>query len=324
MQSSWILLLPKKDPLRNSISPKPDVSNIMTLVPGDVVITGTPLLAGWSGKMWAVNQGLERIEGVLDAARFVLLCDGDIHHGPGNLRRLVDKAERNGLGLVSLMVRLPVSGFWDGFLIPAFVFFFQKLYPFAWVADGRRKTAGAAGGCMLVRRSVLAQIGGVGSIRSAIIDDCALAAEIKKHAPIWLGLSKSTRGLRGYGGLGDIWRMVTRTAFVQLNYSATLLGGTVLGMIALYCLPPGAVIYGLAGGGLTQALIGFAAWVLIALAYGPTLRLYGRNVLLGFLLPGAALMFTLMTLDAARRHWQGHPPAWKGRPNRAQPEAERK
>jgi hopene-associated glycosyltransferase HpnB len=289
-----------------------------------VVIDGAPLPAGWSGKMWAVNQGLERIAQVLDTARFVLLCDADIEHGEGNLRRLVGKAERDGLGLVSLMARLPAEGFWDGLLIPAFVFFFQKLYPFAWVADNARKTAGAAGGCMLVRRSVLAQIGGVGSIRRAIIDDCALAAAIKKHAPLWLGLSRSTRGLRPYGGLGDIWRMVTRTAFVQLNYSALLLAGTVLGMTALYLLPPAALIYGWASGSALLAFIGLAAWALMAGAYGPTLARYGRPFPFGLLLPLAAFLFTLMTLDAARRHWLGRPPGWKGRPNRAEPETGRK
>ncbi len=292
------------------------------------VIAGAPLPAGWSGKMWAVSQGLGEIDRVLDAARFVLLCDADIHHGQGILRRLVAKAEGDGLGLVSLMARLPADRFWQGLLIPAFVFFFQKLYPFAWVADGARKTAAAAGGCMLVRRSVLRRIGGVGSIRAAIIDDCALAAAIKTHAPIWLGLAGSTagglRGLRGDGGLGDIWRMVTRTAFVQLKYSAILLGATVLGMTALYVLPPAALIYGAAGGDGFTGLIGLAAYASMVLAYGPTLGHYDRHFLCGLFLPVAALLFTLMTLDAARRHWLGRPPGWKGRPAHPQPEYGRK
>ncbi|MDP6173749.1 MAG: glycosyltransferase, partial [Rhodospirillales bacterium] len=262
------------------------------------VIDGASLEEGWSGKMWAVHQGLKRLEEAHPGARFVLLCDGDIQHGPDNLRRLVAKAEVESLGLVSLMARLPVVGFWDGLLIPAFVFFFQKLYPFAWVADAGRATAGAAGGCMLVRRGLLDKVGGVTAIRDAIIDDCALARLIKPHAPIWLGLGQATRGLRPYGGLGDIWRMVTRTAFVQLNYSALLLAGTVLAMLIIYIAPPAALIHGWVHGAWPMVLAGLLGWGLMILAYGPTLRRYGRNAVHGLLLPLAALLFTLMTLDA--------------------------
>lgn len=280
-----------------------------------IVRTGT-LPAGWTGKMWAVERGLAEIGRVLPEARFVLLTDADIEHDPANLTRLVAKAEDEALGLVSLMVRLKAETPWEKLLIPAFVFFFQKLYPFPWVNDPARRMAAAAGGCMLVRRSVLEAVGGMQPIRDAVIDDCALARAIKARAPIWLGLTQETRSLRGYAALSGIWRMVARTAFVQLRFSALALAGTVIGMAVLYLAAPALAAAGaLAGDGVLLAA-GGAAWTLMAIAYRPTLKLYGQGLARAWLLPLAAFLYTLMTVDSARRHWTGNAPLWKGRPNR--------
>lgn len=277
------------------------------------VVPGKPLEAGWSGKLWAVHQGLEAARRIDPEARYLLLTDADIEHDPANLRRLVDKAEWEGLDLTSLMVRLRCESAWERLLIPAFVFFFQKLYPFPWVNDPEHETAGAAGGCMLVRRTALDKIGGVESIRGALIDDCTLAVRIKENGPIWLGLADETRSLRAYDGLGDIWRMVARTAFVQLDHSALKLAGTVLGMVLIYLAGPLAVGLGALWNDPTALGWGFGAWVLMGVAYTPTLTLYRRSVFEAALLPVAGLLYTLMTLDSARRHWQGRGGAWKGR-----------
>jgi hopene-associated glycosyltransferase HpnB len=270
------------------------------------VVAGQPLEPGWTGKLWAMNQGLAKAAEVAPEARYVLFTDADIEHDPGNLRRLVDKAEWESLDLVSLMVRLRCESFWERLLIPAFVFFFQKLYPFRWVNDPDSRTAGAAGGCMLVRLLALREAGGLGPIRDRVIDDCALGALLKKEGPIWLGLARDgTRSLRAYEGLGEIWRMVARTAFVQLDHSPFKLLGTLVGMTFLYLLPPASAFLG--------HPTGVAAWLLMALAYWPTLRLYERPAWEGLLLPLAGLLYTLMTLDSARRHWLGRGGAWKGR-----------
>ncbi len=280
------------------------------------VIDGKPLEPGWSGKLWAVHQGLQAAEDI-DAknppgAPYVLLTDADITHDPESLRRLVAKAEGESLDLVSLMVRLRCESGWEKLLIPAFIFFFRKLYPFSWVNDPARKTAAAAGGCMLVRRSALVASGGVEAIRGRLIDDCALAVQIKAHGPIWLGLTTKVRSVRAYDTLGQIWDMVARTAFEQLGNSAFALIGTVIVMLIAY-LAPLLAAFGVFGGGGVMTL-GLVLWLgAMANAYIPTLRLYGLSVAWALLLPLAALLFTLMTVSSAIRVWRGRGGGWKGR-----------
>ena len=277
------------------------------------VIAGRPLEAGWTGKLWAVGQGLDRVDAVDAEAPYVLLTDADIRHDPQNLRRLVAKAEQDGLDLVSLMVRLRCRGFWERLLIPAFVFFFQKLYPFRWVNDPKRPSAAAAGGCMLVRRRALAAIGGIQAIRGRLIDDCALAAALKNRGAIWLGLTDKVESRRRYDSLGEIWSMVSRTAFEQLGNSWLALIGTCLAMAVTYLVPPAAAL-GLIGGDWAGVGFGLAVWgVLIPAAFRPTLRLYRLPVVWSLTLPLAALLYTLMTATSAVRHWQGRSGAWKGR-----------
>jgi hopene-associated glycosyltransferase HpnB len=277
------------------------------------VVTGAALPSGWTGKLWAVHQGLAAAARVAPDAVYVLLTDADIVHDPSSVRRLVAKAEAECLDLVSLMVLLHCQGFWERLLIPAFVFFFQKLYPFPRVNDPKRPEAAAAGGCMLVRRRALDAAGGVAAIRDRLIDDCALAGMIKCSGPIWLGLTKDVRSIRAYESLGDIWRMVARAAFTQLSHSWLALAGTVVGMAIVYLVPPLAVALGLATGAAVPAIVGVAAWLLMAVAYWPTLRLYGLGLGWAFALPAAGFLYTLMTLDSARRHWQGRGGSWKGR-----------
>jgi len=277
------------------------------------VIDGQPLPAGWTGKLWAVSQGIDAAAEIAPEARYLLLTDADIEHDPDSLRPLVAKAEANSLHLVSLMAKLRCKSRWEQLLIPAFVFFFQKLYPFPRVNNPRSGMAAAAGGCMLLRRDTLAAAGGIAAIRDRVIDDCALAALIKPLGPIWLGLTDRVHSLRAYPRLDDVWNMVARTAFVQLRHSALLLLGTVVGMALLYLVPPLAGIGGLLAGERLIGNLGLAAWLLMTVAFGPTLKLYRLSMMEGFTLPYAALLYTLMTIDSARRHWRGEGGGWKGR-----------
>jgi hopene-associated glycosyltransferase HpnB len=272
---------------------------------GAEVVTGAPRPPGWAGKPWAMAQGAQAAG---DAA-YIWFTDADIVHAPDTLRRLVAKAEAESHDLVSLMVRLDCRSLWDRLLIPTFVFFFQMLYPFAWVNDPKRRTAGAAGGSMLVRATALARAGGVAAIGSALIDDCALAKAVKSSGGrIWLGLSEVDTSIRPYGGLGGIWRMVARSAYDQLGYSPLALAGTIAGLALLYLAPPVLAVSGMALGAL--------AWLLMALAEAPTLRLYRLPLIWGVFLPVAALLYVGMTLDSAVRHWRGRGGEWKGRTHR--------
>lgn len=291
-----------------------DTGQLARRISGVTVVSGRDAPPGWTGKLWAVSQGLAAAEEAGIQAEYVWLTDADIAHHPGELASLVAGSEHAGLDLNSLMVRLRIERLWDVLLIPAFVFFFQKLYPFSWVNDPARKTAAAAGGSMLVRKSALARIGGIEAIAGELIDDCALAQRIKSSGGgIRLALATETRSIRAYGTLGETWRMVARTAFHQLNYSVIALLGTVIGMLFLYISPPVLVAWALVMGEWPAAVAAAAAWFAMGWAFGPTIYRYGLSPWYGFTLPVAGLLYTLMTLDSARRHWLGKGGAWKGR-----------
>ncbi|MBW4485542.1 MAG: glycosyltransferase [Tildeniella torsiva UHER 1998/13D] len=277
------------------------------------VLSGTALPAGWAGKLWAMEQGFRYLASQPTPPDYVLFTDADIEHSAASLQQLVTKAEGDGLDLVSLMVQLRCESAWEKLLIPAFIFFFQLLYPFPWVNNPQKQTAAAAGGCALIRFSALQRINGLQAIRQALIDDCALGAAVKANGPIWLGLSTIIHSLRPYPNLHSIWTMITRSAYTQLNYSPWLLVGTVLGMLLVYLAAPLGAVLGLIWGDPALALTGLAGWLLMALAYWPTLRLYGGHPGLALALPIIALLYTLMTLDSARQHWAGQGGAWKGR-----------
>jgi hopene-associated glycosyltransferase HpnB len=277
------------------------------------IISGTPLPAGWSGKLWAMEQGIRYAETLNPLPDYFLLTDADIQHHSTNLYELVTKAKQENLDLVSLMVLLRCESFWEKLLIPAFVFFFQKLYPFPLVNDSEKAIAAAAGGCILIKRETLTRIGGIEIVKQALIDDCALAAAVKNPGKIWLGLTESARSLRPYPSLESIWDMVARTAYTQLNYSPFLLLGTMLGMTLVYLVPPLALIGGLLTGNLAIALPGLITCLLMAIAYFPTIKLYHCSPIFAFCLPIIALLYNLMTIDSAWRHWRGKGGAWKGR-----------
>lgn len=281
------------------------------------IISGKPLPNNWKGKLWAIKQGLDFANLQKPEPDYFLLTDADIKHDRHDLTRLIAKAETENLDLVSLMVLLRCESFWEKLLIPAFVFFFQKLYPFPWVNDPNNSIAAAAGGCILVRREALESIGGIEAIAQALIDDCALAKAIKSNSDktnkIWLGLTETTTSLRAYEDLKTIWNTISRTAFTQLNYSVLLLIGTVLGMSLVYLVPPISSIIGLIINNWAIATGGLFTWLLMTVAYLPTVRLYKLSFLWALCLPAIALLYTLMTIDSAVKYWQGKGGGWKGR-----------
>ncbi len=269
------------------------------------IVTGSPRPAGWAGKVWAMKQGTAQA-GTPD---YVWFTDADIDHKPDNLRSLVARAEAKHLVLTSLMVKLHCKRFVEAYLIPAFVFFFDMLYPFAWVNDPKNKTAAAAGGCMLVKRTALEAAGGIDVIAGEIIDDCALGRALKAQGPIWLGLTERASSIRPYAGLQEIRRMIARSAYAQLGYSPLALAGTLVGMIVVYVAAP---YFALAARDSAQAS-GILAWAAMALAYQPILKFYRVSPLWGAVMPLIGLIYSLFTFDSAIQHWRGRGGMWKGR-----------
>lgn len=272
------------------------------------VLHGTAPASGWTGKLWAMSQGVTAA-----TARhpdFLLLTDADIEYAPGDVAALVDQAEAQRLDLASLMVRLSTATFAERCLIPAFVFFFLKLYPPAWIASPQSSTAGAAGGCMLIRPAALACAGGLAAIRGCIIDDCALARAVKSSGGrIWLGLARQTRSLRVYGTFGEIGAMISRTAFNQLRHSYLALAGTLLGLLVTYLAPPLLLL------SREPVLIGLgaAAWLLMTVCYLPMVRFYRASAAYALILPAVALFYAAATVRSAIEYAAGRGGRWKGR-----------
>jgi hopene-associated glycosyltransferase HpnB len=273
------------------------------------VLSGQTLPTGWTGKLWAQQQGTAYVNELPVPPAYVLFTDADIVYAPDAVSHLTARAQGNGAVLTSLMVKLHCTSLAERAFIPAFIFFFQMLYPFAWANDPLHATAAAAGGCMLVRRDVLADVGGMAAIRGALIDDCALAKMLKARGPIWIGLTERVRSIREYPVVADIRGMVSRTAYAQLRYSPLLLIGTVLVLALTYLAP---VALALFASGFAQ-LAGILAWLAMALAFWPTLRLYGLPVVWGLALPAIAAIYMAFTVDSAYQHARGRGGMWKGR-----------
>ena len=272
------------------------------------VIAGEPLPFGWTGKVWAMQQGIE--QALLRKPRFLLLTDADIAHSPDNIAVLVALAESEGYDLTSFMVKLHCRSVADKLLIPAFVFFFFMLYPPAWIPKPHRRTAGAAGGCMLLRPAALERAGGLAAIRSQIIDDCALAAMVKRSGgKVWLGITRDTLSLRTYPSFGEIEHMIARNAFNQLRHSAWLLAGAILGVVLVYQLPVALLL----SGRILPTVLGASAWLLMFAAYLPMVRFYGLNPFWALTLPLTAAFYAAATLHSAWKYWSGKGGEWKGR-----------
>ncbi|MEV8341669.1 glycosyltransferase [Streptomyces niveus] len=274
---------------------------------------------GWTGKLWALRHGIELARE--DGPDYLLLTDADIAHEPDSLRELVAAARTNGLDLVSQMARLRVTTAWERLIVPAFVYFFAQLYPFRRVNKPGARTAAAAGGCVLLRTETAERARIPDSIRQAVIDDVSLARAVRAAGGrIWLGLAERVDSVRPYPALSDLWRMVARSAYAQLLHNPLLLIGTVAGLAVVYLAPPAGVYAGLSGGDTRAGLLGGAAWAVMAGTYVPVLRYYRQSLWLAPLLPFTALLYLLMTVDSAFRHYRGRGAAWKGR-TYARPEA---
>jgi hopene-associated glycosyltransferase HpnB len=273
------------------------------------VLTAPALPGGWTGKLWAVFNGVSHLSALKDPPEYLLLTDADICHAPDTLTELVRRALRERTVLTSLMAELRCESFAERALIPAFIFFFQMLYPFAWVNRADRSTAAAAGGCMLVHRETLASAGGIEAIRGELIDDCALARLLKPHGPIWIGLTERVHSIRGYPSIGDIGRMITRSAYAQLGFSRWWLAYTAAVMTLTYVAPPALTLF---ASGLPE-LLGAMAWAGMALAFQPMLRFYRVSPWWGLALPGIATAYLVFTLASAYQHMRGRGGSWKGR-----------
>jgi hopene-associated glycosyltransferase HpnB len=273
-----------------------------------IVIQSKPLPAGWTGKLWAMHQGICRARAFHPA--WLMLADADVLHGEETVANLGLIASQGQYDLVSFMVKLHCESLAEKLLIPAFVYFFFMLYPPAWIRDARNSTAGAAGGCMLVRAETLEGAGGLESIRGAVIDDCSLARLIKQHGGrLWLGLTDQSQSLRRYETFSDVEHMVSRTAFNQLKHSSLLLLGTICGMLITYLAPP---LLLLTRSKLT-IVMGAAAWAAMTMTYSTMVRYYRLNPVWALTLPLAALFYLGATIHSAVKYWSGSGGDWKGR-----------
>lgn len=262
---------------------------------------------GWTGKLWALRQGIAAAEKL--QPEYLLLTDADIVHAPDTVAWLVRQSCAGRFVLTSLMAKLRCESLAERSHVPAFVYFFQMLFPFSKVCRLDSSVAAAAGGCMLVRADALAKAGGIASIRNALIDDCSLAAKLKAIGPIWVGLTDRVRSIRPYGTLSDVKRMVSRSAYAQLRYSPFLLAMTTVSMAIIFVVPPLLAIFATGW----PRVLGLAAWLAMAMSFIPTLRFYRLSPLWGVALPGIASLYLYYTIDSAYQYLRGRGGQWKGR-----------
>lgn len=272
------------------------------------ILTAEALPAGWTGKLWALNEGVASAQ--KDAPEFYWFTDADVQHSPSTLRRLVARAQRNDLDIASLMVLLQVRTLPERLLIPPFLYFFLLLYPPRWIANTKKSTAGAAGGCILLRHSGPERIGGLAAIRGEVIDDCALARAVKRSGGrIWMGLTRTSVSVRSYGSFGEIRDMIARTAFTQLHYSVALLVAALAGIFLTYLTPPLLLISASRG----TRVLAIMALLMMSISFLPAVRFYRLLPFCALLLPVAAMFYGYATWLSAARYWLGRGGQWKGR-----------
>lgn len=290
-----------------------DTARVAGAMKGVHVLNAKPLQKGWAGKLWAMSQGVDLASKKFPETDYFWFTDADIEHQPDVLEGLVRAAIQDNRAMVSQMVMLHCNSFWEKAFVPAFIFFFEMLYPFPATNSDQSKLSGAAGGCILLEKKWLSKIGGIERIKSALIDDCAMAAAVKGDGGrIWLGFGLKSRSIRPYS-FHDFWTTVARTAFTQLKNSSALLLGTILAMALVFLAPPGLAIYGLISGDITLGLGAVLVWLVMAGLYLPTLKLYKMNPLAGIFLPAIAALYMLMTIHSASRYWRGKGGRWKER-----------
>ena len=273
---------------------------------GVQVLSGNAPPPGWSGKLWALEQGLQHVH-----TPYTLLLDADIELMPGLIATLRTKAQQEGLAFVSLMAEPPMGCFIERLLMPPFIFFFKLLYPFSLANKPNSSVAAAAGGCIFVKTEALHYTGAFASLHDALIDDCTLAKRIKQaDLKIWVGLSHSARIHRGYHKLKSIWEMVARTAYTQLHYSPVWLVICTLIMGCMFWLAP---LAPLLSPSAATFIISALVWIVMLITYFPILIYYRRSLLWALTLPVAGTLYLAMTWTSAFRYWQGERASWKDR-----------
>ncbi len=271
-----------------------------------IVISGSLPPKGWSGKLWALEQGLDHV-----GTKYVLLMDADIVLERGIISPALSYVEENGLDLFSLMAHLHMKSPVEMLFMPAFIYFFKLLYPFALSNKQGSWVAAAAGGFILTKPSALKEIGGFSSIKGAVIDDCSLAKRFKLYGKrTFIGLTKKIRSIRRYPGIGKVWRMVERSAYYQLRYNILLLVLTTILMVEAFIVP----ICGVLSFDLLTFVISSSALLIMYISYLPLLRYYALDKWLCFTLGPVAAMYMAMTWSSAIRYYFGKGTKWKGRP----------
>ena len=269
------------------------------------IVSGEPPPSGWAGKLWALEQGVRRVQ-----TTYTLILDADIYLAPGVIQALKNVAVVHARPFVSVMARLPMGSFYEKLLTPAFIYFFKMLYPFSLANSAWRMFASAAGGCIFLETRLFNAIHGLESIRNALIDDCALAKQVKQAGfRTWTGQSLSVVCIRSYAGLGELWNMVARSAFTQLNYSLAILLLCSFILLLLFITPPLVLLVQ----DQSTRYLGLAAWTVMSLTYLPTLIFYRRSPFWVLALPLVGALYLGMTWSSALRYWQGERSRWKDR-----------
>ncbi len=270
---------------------------------------------GWTGKLWALEQGRQHVK-----TPVTMLLDADIELSEGVIKGLKKRLEYENYSFISLMAKPALAHFWEKVLMPSFIYFFKLLYPFKLANSDSKLVAAAAGGCIMAETKVFDEIGGFGSIKDALIDDCTLAQSVKDSGfRTWLGLTRSVKSIRPYSGLPEIWNMVARTAYNQLGYSITLLIVCTVLMVIAFLIPPAGLAAAMLAMNETYFQVSMVTIGLMLLTYFPVIRFYRISPFYTLFLPLSGFMFLMMTWTSAVRYWQGEQIRWRGRIEKREP-----
>ena len=283
------------------------------------IIHGSDLPKGWAGKPHALFQASA-------AARGDWLCfvDADTFLSSETLSSCYAKAIETNADMFTIMTFQILGSFWEKVVMPIVMTALSVGFSPRKTNDPTSKDAIANGQFILIKRSVYDAIGGHKSVKDQIVEDKAIAEQVK-----WSGYrlivanGYSIAKTRMYTSLPEMWEGWTKNIYLGLSDqpSLMLLGafGAFLLLVAALILPLWpllGIFWYLHGGGWLALMVILKSLVFWSIAIYARARVaVGMRISPWYALtfPMGAAVFAAMMFASAWKVVSGKGVTWKGR-----------
>jgi chlorobactene glucosyltransferase len=280
------------------------------------IIHGADLPKGWAGKPHALFQASK-------AARGEWLCfiDADTFLSPNTLSACYAKAIELNADMLTIMTFLILGSFWEKAVMPIVMTALSVGFSPRKANDPKSKDAIANGQFILIKRSVYDAIGGHERVKDQIVEDKAIAEQVKWNGyRLILANGYSLARTRMYTSLPEMWEGWTKNIYLGLSdRPSLLLFGAFVALVAALILPLWpllGVFWYLHGGGwlaLTVIAKSIILWTIVLYARARVAIGMRISSLYAFTLPLGSAVFAAMMFTSAWKVLSGQGVLWKCR-----------